>query len=391
MTARKGKLQTTGRTGAAEIKGGTLEMSSGAPGHGVRVPRWAWIAPLLAGVAVSLKMAGVVPAGSVPFLIVAVVLIGYTVFAAVHHADLLAERLGDPFGSILLALAITVMEVAVILSVMAAGAEGADAVARDTVFAAVMIVLNGVVGLCLVVGGIKHHEQGFRADGAAAILGVIAVIATISLILPNFTLSGDGPSYAPVQQVFVGTVSLVLYAVFLFVQTSRHKQYFIEEAPIASAHARPDGRATAVAAVLLIVSLIGVILLAKVLTPTVEKAVLGAGLPVAFVGVVIATLILLPEGVAALRFAMADRLQNSLNAALGSALASIALTIPVVAVAALVLGRPLVLGLSPEGMTLLILTLFTSSLTLATGRTTILQGAVHLVIFSVFVVLSAVP
>ncbi len=355
-------------------------------------PRWTWAAPVLAGIAIALKSAGVVPAGSVLFLIVSVILIGYTVFAAVHHADVLAAKVGDPFGSILLALAITVMEVAVILSVMAAGTEGADAVARDTVFAAVMIVLNGVVGLCLVVGGLRHHEQGFRADGAAAILGVIAVIATISLILPNFTLSREGPIYAPVQQAFIGAVSFVLYAVFLFVQTSRHRQYFVEELEHPS-HAEPvpDARATAIAAALLLASLTGVILLAKVLTPTVEKAVLGAGLPVAFVGVVIAALILLPEAVAALRFAAANRLQNSLNAALGSALASIALTIPVVAAAALVLDRPLVLGLGSEGMTLLVLTLFTSSLTLATGRTTILQGSVHLVIFSVFVVLSAVP
>lgn len=357
----------------------------------VFVPRWTWAAPVLVALILALKYSAVLPKESVLVLIASTALIGFNVFAAVHHADQLAARVGEPFGSILLALAITVMEVAVILSVMAAGTEGADAVARDTVFAAVMIVLNGIVGLCLLVGGIKHHEQGFRADGAAAILGVIAVVATISLILPNFTLTREGPYYAPVQQAFVGVVSLVLYAVFLFVQTASHRQYFLHDDTPGQDHPVPDNRQTLACAVLLLANLVGVILLAKALTPAVESAVLGAGLPVAFVGVVIALLILMPEGLTALRFASANRLQSSLNAALGSALATIGLTIPVVAVAALFLDRPLVLGLNSEGMTLLALTLFTSSLTLAIGRTTILQGAVHLVIFSVFLVLSAVP
>lgn len=355
------------------------------------VPLWTWIAPLLVGALLTLKYAHLVPAQSVVVLVGATALIGFNVFAAVHHADQLAARVGEPFGSILLALAITVMEVAVILSVMASGTEGADAIARDTVFAAVMIVLNGIVGLCLVVGGIRHHEQGFRADGAAAILGVIAVIATICLVLPNFTLAREGPYFAPIQQAAVGAVSLILYFVFLFVQTSSHRQYFLHDDGPGEEHPVPDNRQTLACALLLLANLVGVILLAKALTPSVERAVLGAGLPVAFVGVVIAMLILLPEGLTALRFASRNRLQSSLNAALGSALATIGLTIPFVAAAALFLDRPLVLGLNGEGMTLLILTLFTSSLTLATGRTTILQGAVHLVIFSVFLVLSAVP
>ncbi|MGQ0565177.1 MAG: calcium:proton antiporter [Gemmobacter sp.] len=355
------------------------------------VPLWTWAAPLLVAGLLALKAAHVLDSGSVVLMVAATALIGACVFAAVHHADQLAARVGEPFGSILLALAITVMEVAVILSVMAAGTGGADAVARDTVFAAVMIVLNGIVGLCLVVGGLRHHEQSFRADGAAAILSVIAVMAVISLVLPNFTVARAGPSFSPFQQAAVGLVSLILYAVFLFVQTARHPQYFLHDDTPGHAHPVPDTGQTMACSVLLLVNLAAVILLAKALTPTVEKAVLGAGLPVAFVGVVIALLILMPEGLTSLRLAIANRLQSSLNAALGSALATIGLTIPCVAVAALVLDRPLVLGLSGEGMVLLVLTLFTSSLTLATGRTTILQGAVHLVIFAIFLVLSAVP
>jgi Ca2+:H+ antiporter len=216
-------------------------------------------------------------------------------------------------------------------------------------------------------------------------------MAVISLILPNFTLTREGPYYAPVQQAFVGIVSLFLYAVFLFVQTASHRQYFLHDDTPGHPHPVPDNRRTLACSVLLIANLVGVILLAKALTPAVESAVLGAGLPIAFVGVVIAVLILLPEGVTSLKFAAANRLQSSLNAALGSALATIGLTIPVVAVAALVLDQPLILGLNAEGMTLLVLTLFTSSLTLATGRTSVLHGAIHLVIFSVFLVLSAIP
>lgn len=356
-----------------------------------RIPIWSIFGPVLGAGLLGLKYAHVLPTGSVLFLVVAVILIGAAIFAAVHHAEILAMKVGDPFGAILLALAITVMEVAVILSVMAAGTAGSETVARDTVFAAVMIVLNGVVGICLVVGGIRHHEQGFRADGAAAILGVIATIATISLILPNFTLAEPGPVYSPAQLIFVGSASLVLYAVFLFVQTSRHRDYFLDNVLVDHGGKVPGVRVTLFSALLLGLSLIVVILLAKALTPAVERAVSQAGLPVSFVGVVIAAVILLPEGVSALRAANQNRLQTSLNAALGSALASIGLTIPFVAAASLWLDRELVLGLNSEGMTLLVLTLFISSLTLATGRTTILQGAIHLVIFGLFVILSAIP
>ena len=361
-----------------------------------KLPRWSWAAPAISGCLLALELGGLFAPDSLPFVILATIFLGGAIFAAVHHAEVLAIKVGEPLGSVLLALAITVMEVAVILSVMTAGTVGSEAVARDTVFAAVMIVLNGIVGLCLVIGGIRHYEQGFRADGAAAILGVIATLATICLILPNFTLTTPGPIYAPTQLGFVGVSSLVLYGTFLFVQAVRHRDYFLTELDLAPdipipESARPSGRMTSISALLLAFSLVTVILLAKALTPVVELAVQNAGLPVAFVGVVIAAVVLLPEGLAALRAARRNRLQASLNAALGSALASIGLTIPAVAAVSLLLHKKLVLGLDPEGMTLLILTLFISSLTLATGRTTVLQGAIHLVIFSVFIVLAAVP
>jgi Ca2+:H+ antiporter len=350
-----------------------------------------WAFTLAGAVLLGLKYAGLVNAGSWPFLLGATLLMGGAIFAAVHHAEVLAVKVGEPFGSVLLALAITVMEVAVILSVMSSGAAGSEAVARDTVFAAVMIVLNGVVGICLVVGGLRHHEQGFRADGAAAILGVIATLATLALILPNFTLTTPGPVYAPKQLLFVGVASLVLYATFLFVQTVRHRDYFLAEGGDDHDLTRPSNRATVFSVVLLALSLVVVILLAKALTPAVELVVKGAGLPLSFVGVVIATVILLPEGLSALKAAKQNRMQTSLNASLGSALASIALTIPAVAAASYIMDKNLILGVSTESMALLVLTLFISSLTLATGRTTVLQGAIHLVIFGVFLVLAAVP
>jgi Ca2+:H+ antiporter len=314
------------------------------------------------------------------------------VFAAVHHAEIVAVRVGDPFGSILLAVAVTIIEVALIVSVMLSGAEGSDTIARDTVYSAVMIVLNGVVGLCLLLGGARYHEQDFQVQGASAALGVLGVLAAIALILPNFALANPGPAYAPIQLIFVGASSLVLYAVFVFVQTVRHLDYFLLPAGTDHPeHRVPSNMATGRSAVLLMLALVCVVLLAKTLSPALDRAVAGAGLPVTVVGVVIATLVLLPEGIAALRAAHANQLQVSLNLAIGSALASIGLTIPVVAVVSVALSIPLSLGLAPKEMVLLTLTLFSSTLTLATGRTTVLQGAVHLVIFAVFVLLTFVP
>jgi Ca2+:H+ antiporter len=357
------------------------------------VPWWSWAAPLAACALLAAKFAHVVPDSSPVVLIPAALALLACVFAAVHHAEIVALRVGEPLGSIVLAIAVTVIEVALIVSMMLAARDGGGALARDTVFAAVMLVLNGVVGLCLVFGGARHHEQNFQEQGASAALSVLGTLAGIALIVPNYTRATPGPIYAPAQLLFVGFVSLVLYCVFLFVQTVRHRDYFVTGDAVEAAHAevRPSGLITSASLVLLIVALVAVVLLAKALSPSLERGIAAAGLPSAFVGVVIAALVLLPEGMAAVTAARANRLQTSLNLALGSALASIGLTIPAVAVVSLYLGQTLTLGLAPEEMTLLILTLFISTVTLATGRTTILQGAVHLVILGVFLFLSAMP
>lgn len=361
-----------------------------------RIPIWAWLVPVLAVIALGIRQLGLLPVDSSAALLAYAVLLGASVFAAVHHAEVLALRLGEPFGSILLAVAVTVIEVALIVSILLSGTPGSDAVARDTVYAAVMIVLNGVVGACLVLGAQRHREQTFRIDGASATLAVLGTLATLALVMPNFTVAVRGPVYAPAQLVVIGAVSLALYLVFVFVQTVRHREYFLEIAQLPAdtrpdAHVLPSDRTSVISLILLLVALSAVVLFAKILSKPLETAVLAANLPQAFVGVVIAAVVLLPEGLAATKAALASRLQSSMNLALGSAVASIGLTIPTVAVVSLVVDLPLVLGLSEENMVLLVLTLFVSSLTLGTGRTTVLQGAVHLSIFLVFLMLSAVP
>ena len=282
---------------------------------------------------------------------------------------------------------------ALIVSVMVGAPADNAGLARDTVFAAVMIVCNGIVGMCLLSGGMRHHEQGFQIQGASAALAVLAALTTLTLILPNFTTSVVGPVFSTSQLIFAGAVSLVLYGSFVFVQTVRHRDYFL---PVVvgseEAHAPPPSSRTAlVSAGLLLAALTAVVGLAKALTPALEIAVAGLGAPKAVVGIVIAALVLLPEGLAALWAARANRLQTSLNLALGSALASIGLTIPAVAIVSIVLNQPLELGLGVKEEILLALTLLVGVVTLGTGRTTVLQGIVHVVIFATFLFLAVVP
>jgi Ca2+:H+ antiporter len=337
-------------------------------------------------------LVGIVGTGGVLAAVAGAALIA-TVFAAVYHAEVVAHRIGEPFGTLVLAVAVTVIEVALIVSIMIGAAADKAGLARDTVFAAVMIVCNGIVGLCLLSGGIRHHEQGFQVQGANVALAVLAALTTLTLILPNVTTSVAGPVFSTSQLIFAGTASLILYGSFVFVQTVRHRDYFLPAAGgNEEAHAPPPSSRTAlVSAGLLLAALIAVVGLAKALTPTLEIGVARLGAPESVVGIVIAALVLLPEGLAALRAARANRLQTSLNLALGSALASIGLTIPTVAVVSIALRQPLELGLGMKEEVLLALTLFVGLVTLGTGRTTVLQGIVHMVIFAAFVSLAAVP
>ncbi len=321
-----------------------------------------------------------------------VVLVG-GVFAAVHHADVIAHRTGEPYGTLVLTVAVTVIEVALILSIMLAG-DGSPTLARDTVFAVVMLVCNGLVGLCLVLGGLKYGEQGFRVPGASAYLVVLMPLATLTLILPSATTSTPGPFYTVTQTVFVAVVTLALYAVFLYVQTVRHRDYFLPDAADGSEgaeHVPPSGRQVAESVGLLLASLVAVVLLAKSFAGSVKTGVAAVGAPVAAVGLLVALLVLLPETLAALRAARRNQLQKSLNLALGSSLATIGLTIPAVAALSLLLDQRLALGLEPRDEVLLVLTFAVSLVTFGAGRTNILPGFVHLVLFATYTLLVFAP
>jgi Ca2+:H+ antiporter len=355
---------------------------------------WTVFSPIVAIAVLGLSL---VMSGGI-LLVLAAVALAFAVFAAVHHAEVIAHRVGEPFGTLVLAVAVTVIEVALIVSVMLTGGPDKAGLPRDTVFAAIMIVCNGIVGLCLLVGGLRHHVQDFQLQGASASLAILCALSVLTMVLPNFTSTVTGPELSISQLVFVGVISLVLYVVFVFVQTVRHRDYFLPFVPARDpnaedeVHAPPPTAAHAWSAVgLLLLSLVAVVGLAKLLSPAVEAGVAKAGAPEAVVGVVIAALVLLPEGLAALRAARLNRLQTSLNLALGSALASIGLTIPAVAIVSIAIGQPISLGLEPKEIVMLALTLIVSVITLGTGRSTVLQGVVHLVIFASFLFLSVVP
>jgi Ca2+:H+ antiporter len=277
---------------------------------------------------------------------------------------------------------------------MIAGGKDMAVLPRDSIYAAVMIICKGVVGICILLGGVAHREQTFRVEGTGVGIGALIVMSTLTLVLPALTTSTPGGTYSTSQLEFVAVTSAVLWALFIFIQTVRHRDYFIPVTDTANMdmHAQPPTRREAwVSFGLLLLSLVAVVGLAKMLSPIIERAVEAANAPRAVVGIVIATLVLLPETWAAMRAARADRLQTSMNLAIGSALACIGLTVPVVVLASVAFKLPLVLGLEPKDIALLALTFLASAFTLGTGRTYVLQGAVHLVIFAAFLFLAFVP
>ncbi len=335
-------------------------------------------------------------------LVVGVLLAG-TVLAAVQHAEVVAHRVGSLLGALVLAVAVTVIEVALIVSLMVSGGPEKASLARDTVFAALMITCNGIVGLSLLVAAVRRRVVVFSAEGTGAALATIAALATLSLVLPTFTTTTPGPTFSGAQLAFAAIASLGLYALFVFVQTVRHREDFLPATlpdgggstattPVADASdERPSSRAAWTSVAMLGLALVCVVGLSKSVSPALESAVREAGLPLTFVGVVIALLVLLPESIAAVRAAVKDQIQTSFNLAYGSGMASIGLTIPVIAVASIWLSFPLELGLNAIEMVLLALTVIVGVLTVTPGRATLLQGGVHMAVFTGFIVLAVSP
>jgi len=349
--------------------------------------------------ACAMLLVGSAESASVFLLLVTTLILIGTVLVAVYHAENIAHAVGEPLGTLILALAVTVIEVSLIVSMMLSGGEAARSLARDTVFATVMIICNGVVGICLLEGGLRHRIVRFRAEGSSAALSTLAALTTLTLILPEFTTTTPGPVYSSSQLIFASLMSLVLYLVFVFVQTVRHKDHFlqkshetgIENNETAEAINHPSLSTTWVSFAFLLVALVGVVGLAKKLSPAIKTGVDAISAPQAVIGIAIALLVLMPETLAALRAARRNQIQTSLNLALGSALATIGLTIPAVGAVAIAMGMTLNLGLPAKEIVLLTLTLLVSAITVIGGQATIMQGAVHLVIFAAFIFLAIIP
>ncbi|MFI1417917.1 calcium:proton antiporter [Streptomyces sp. NPDC020731] len=357
--------------------------------------QWTTLVPVFAIVLLILTWGRELPGWIV--VLVTLILSG-SVLAAVHHAEVVAHRVGEPFGSLVLAVAVTVIEVALIVTLMIDGGDKSATLARDTVFAAVMITVNGILGLSLLVGSLRHGTAVFNSEGTGAALATVATLATLSLVLPTFTTSKPGPEFSTVQLTFAAVSSLILYALFVATQTVRHRDYFLpivkqrETTASGQGHAQaPSTRTALISLGLLGLALVGVVGLAKGVSPTIESGVEAAGLPHSAVGVIIALLVLLPETIAAVRAARRNQVQTSMNLALGSAMASIGLTIPAVALASLWLPGPLILGLGNTHMVLLALTMVVGALTVVPGRATPLQGGVHLVLLAAYLELAINP
>lgn len=356
--------------------------------------RWTTLVPLLALLLLALTWGTKPP--TVGLIIVAIAL-GGAVIAAVHHAEVVAHRVGEPFGSLVLAVAVTVIEVALIVTLMVSGGDDTATLARDTVFAAVMITLNGIVGISLLVGTLRTKTTAFNAEGTASALATVATLAVLSLVLPTFTTAAPQGEFSGSQLAFAAVVSIALYGLFVLMQTVRHRDYFL---PVTAAgepcpedvHAEPPTDREAYTSLgLLIVALVAVVGLAKIESPAIEDAVSAIGAPHSAVGVVIALLVLMPETLSAVRNARRDRIQVSFNLALGSAMASIGLTIPVIAIASIWLDGPLELGLEPTQMVLLAISAIVGALTVLPGRATLQEAGVHLVLFASFIYFAVNP
>jgi Ca2+:H+ antiporter len=321
----------------------------------------------------------------------------WSAMCVVRHAEHLAERLGEPLGTLILTLAVTAIEAASISAVMVHSPDQ-PTVMRDTIFAVIMIILNGMVGTSLLVGAWRHREQSYNLQGANIYLSVVVPLAVMCLIMPNYTHTTPGPTLSFYQQEFLGVMCVGLYAAFLAVQTGRHRGYFSVEAEenghgheLAGGAAAPGAAAPGASAwhhaLLLLAYMIPVVYLAEQFGEPIDHMIQRLHAPAALGGVIIAALVATPEGIGAVRSALANKLQRSVNICLGSLLATIGLTIPLMIVVAHLMGATIFLGLQGTSFVMLLLTLTVSVLTFGSGRTNVLQGAVHLILFIAYVLL----
>lgn len=365
--------------------------------HSARTPVWTWVVPVL-GLLLFIEATATGygedfsthTLGIVNTILLVPMLIG-VVFAAVYHAEEVAHIMGEPVGTLVLTVAVTIIELALIISLMLTG-KATPTLVRETVFAVIMIVTTGLVGLCIVVGGLRYREQTFDVTSAKIYLAMLIVLTTLTLILPNYTTTAPGGLYSESQLSYISIVTIALYLVFLYTQTVLHRGYFVGEHPhTATEPTEPMEGKLALSAFFLCVALAAVVLLAKLIAIIINVGVSKLDAPSSISGVIIALIVLTPESIAAVKSARNNQLQKSLNLALGSSLATIGLTIPAIAAANLFLHTPLILGLEPGDLALVVMTLATSILTFGTGRTNVLFGFLHLVIFGTFLFLSFVP
>lgn len=355
----------------------------------VKLYQWTTSIPILACI---LYFSGLLD-NNLAFQVIAGILLTLCVMSAVHHSEIVAHRVGEPFGTIILAVSITIIEVAIIISLMTTGGKAYAAFARDTVYAAVMLILNGIVGLSLFFGGRKFHTQTFSPHSVKIALVSLVSIVAFTMIIPTFTNSQTGPYYTEKQLLFEIFACLVIYAAFISAQTNRHREYFISDDSDKSESEEHSisNSSLVISIVFLLISLTIVVLLAKSLSPPIEQLIVSNGLPKSLVGIIIAAVILLPEGIAAVSAARNNRLQTSLNLALGSAIASIGLTIPAVSIASYIYDFPLILGLDILPIILMVISIFTVMLSLIGGRSNSVYGVVLLVNLIAYVFLTINP
>lgn len=359
----------------------------------IDLPNWTLIFPILAWIG---YFSSNINFGFF-YTIILVFLLISSVLSSVHHAEIIAHRIGEPLGTLVLAISVTIIEVGLIVSFMLASGDSTSNYARDTIYATIMIILTGIVGMCLLIGGIKFIEQKFVLKGANTSLVALSAIITLTLILPNYTISESGPFFNNSQLIFISIVSLIIYITFILVQTVRHRDYFLayqenEDELIESENVHlPNNLTFGISFVFLLLSLGIVILLGKALSPSIEIMVKNLNAPKALVGVIIATVVLMPEAIAAIRAALKNRLQTSLNLAFGSALASIGLTIPVISIISIFTDMKITLGLNSISTVLIMIAIFLNSLSLSNGRTNILQGVVLLTMFATYLFTTIVP